>query len=298
MLSADDLQVRCSVRKAKNADTKEFSEPEDMTCTMRTWHGPKSQDAELLLKPVEQQRTMSAMRSRADELSPVVISKRFASFGEGRNHPKMEQQETTQNSIGSVKLSLAEIMIVEQKGQELDNPTIDITTLSSGYYEFTLNENGRAILLAFLKANLPKERIIRCNTQIQRTKSDVSKYSCSTMGNKTLDVEALTSNKLAERIENETMSEKLGSKVGRAFSSILEMVECSCISCGGSGSSVHPQPDADKKNKSKKALSPSDTKENQPKAKQRKTTDKKTGSSSLEDCGFSVESEPQMELVQ
>jgi hypothetical protein len=116
---------------------------------------------------------------------------------------------------------LAEILIVEKKGQELSDPTIHITTVSSGYYEFTMNENGRVILLAFLQANLPKERI-RGGCTLQRTKSDVSKYSCSTTGNKTLDVEALTSNKLAERIENETMSEKLGAKVGRAFSSIFE----------------------------------------------------------------------------
>ncbi|KAL3937845.1 MAG: hypothetical protein SGBAC_007126 [Bacillariaceae sp.] len=257
---------------------------------MRVWHGPKkSQNAELLLKPVEQ-RTHSAMRSRADELSPVMISKRFASFGEGRNRFQMEQEQTTTNntSIGKVKLSLAEIMIVEKKGQDLEGPTIDITTLSSGYYELTLNENGRVILMAFLKANLPKERF-RGGCTLQRTKSDVSKYSCSTLGNKTLDVEALTSNKLAERIENETMSEKLGSKVGRAFSSILEMVECSCISCGGSGSSVHPEPVL---KKPKKTLSP-ETKENQPRGNQRSSGKRL----SLEDCGFSVESDPKMELV-
>ncbi|CAJ1961327.1 unnamed protein product [Cylindrotheca closterium] len=290
MLSADDFQVRCTVRKAINNedDDKEFSEPEDMTCTMRVWHGPKksSQDAELLLKPVEQ-RTMSAMRSRADELSPVLVNKRFSSFGEGRNNRfQMEQEQLSQaSSIGTVKLPLQEILIVEKKGQELSDPTIHIFTVSSGCYEFTLNENGRAILLAFLQANLPKERI-RGGFTLQRTKSDVSRYSCSTIGNKTLDVEALTSNKVAERIESETMSEKLGTKVGRAFSSILEMVECSCISCGGSSSSsVHPEPI--------KPLSPSDTKENKPKAKKMKTA-KKTN---LEDCGFSVESEPKMELV-
>lgn len=67
------------------------------------------------------------------------------------------------------------------------------------------------------------------------------------------------------------------------------VVECSCISCGGSGSSVHPEPVL---KKSKKTLSP-ETKENQPRANQRSSGKK----SSLEDCGFSVESDPKLELV-
>jgi len=152
MLSADDVQVRCSVRKAKDADTKEFSESEDMTCTMRKWHGKKKEEsAELLLKPI-QRRTMSAMRSRADELPPVQMPKRFSSFGEGRNRfhndlTNLEQEQVT-DTIGNIKLSLNEIMVVEKMGQDLDD-TIQITTLSSGHFELSTNENGRAILMAF-----------------------------------------------------------------------------------------------------------------------------------------------------
>jgi len=143
-------------------------------------------------------------------------------------------------------------------------------------------------LWPFFKANLPLEKIRE--GIISRTKSDVSKFSCSTTGNKTLDVEALTSNKVAERIENETLSEKIGTKVARAFSSIFELVECTCISCGGSGSSsVHPEPAL------KKAASPSDTKENQPQSPNQKESHQEK--SSLEDCGFSLEPEPKMELV-
>ena len=71
---------------------------------------------------------------------------------------------------------------------------------------------------------------------------------------------------------------------------LRSVVECSCISCGGSSSSsVHPEPVL----KKKKMTLATDTKENQPQSP------KKAQTSGLDDCGFSLEPEPtpKMEFV-
>ena len=78
--------------------------------------------------------------------------------------------------------------------------------------------------------------------------------------------------------------------IGLTFCLFRSVVECSCISCGGSSSSsVHPEPVL----KKKKMTLATDTKENQPQSP------KKAQTSGLDDCGFSLEPEPtpKMEFV-
>lgn len=217
---------------------KNFSEPEDMMCTMRIWHGTKrgfplkktlssgnkhfqsnknqqSGCSEILLKPI--QRHPSAVRNtcRSEEFQSLQVSKRFASFGSAGEPNRFKMQQSQASSIGNVKLPISDIMIVDMRGDS-NSHTINLTTMSLGYYEFTMNRNGQEILLAFLKANLPNERIMGC---VPRSRSDLSHGTSSTNGNKSFDVEALTSNKMTERIENETLSEKVRRKVSRAFAS-------------------------------------------------------------------------------
>jgi hypothetical protein len=239
-----------SVRRADLQIKKKFSEPEDMMCTMRIWHGNKrgfpmkktlssgnkhfqsnkSQQAgcsEILLKPIQRHPSVSRSTCRSDEFASLPVSKRFASFGSvgETNRFQMQQSQTSSISIGNVKLPISDIMIVNMHGDS-NSHTINLTTMSLGYFEFTMNRNGQEILLAFLKANLPIERIMGC---VPRSRSDVSHGTTSTSGNKSFDVEALTSNKIKNRIENETLSEKVRRKVSRAFASIEDCkYSCAC----------------------------------------------------------------------
>jgi hypothetical protein len=231
---------------------KNFSEPEDVMCTMRIWHGNKrgfpmkktlssgnkhfqsnkSQQAgcsEILIKPIQRHPSAARSNCRSEEFASLQVSKRFASFGSvgETNRFQMQQSQQSQtSSIGNVKLPISDIMIVDMHGDS-NSHTINLTTMSLGYYEFTMNRNGQEILLAFLKANLPIERIMGC---VPRSRSDVSHGTTSTSGNKSFDVEALTSNKMTERIENETLSERVRRKVSRAFASIEDCkYSCSCF---------------------------------------------------------------------
>eukprot|EP00980_Cylindrotheca_fusiformis_P026944 scaffold18138_cov128-Cylindrotheca_fusiformis.AAC.10 len=307
MLSADDVQIRCSIRKAGVDSKKKFSEPEDMMCTMRIWHGSKTgfpmkkalssgnqkfpsnknQQAgcsEILLKPIQRHPSAARTSNRSDEFQSLRVSKRFASFGSvgEPNRFQMQQSEPT-SAIGNVKLLVPDIVVVDMHGNSKSH-TINLTTMSQGYYEFTMNRNGQEILLAFLKANLPKDRIMGC---VPRSRSDVSHNTSSTSGNKSFDVEKLTTNKMTERIENETLVEKVRRKVSRAFASLEDlgtsMTECACH-CGG-GSTVTPQPSIERRDSPPQAVS--EEKADPLVASARKAT--------VYDCGLSVESEPEME---
>jgi hypothetical protein len=142
------------------------------------------------------------------------MSKRFSSFGSGLSKFQMQEQQQSPG-LGNINFPISEIMIVDIPGDSHSLIT-NLTTMSHGYFEFTmLNRNGQEILLAFLKANLPNERIMGCSP---RSPSDMS-YATS---NASVDVEAFTENRMTERIKNETLSEKVRRKVGRAFASIEE----------------------------------------------------------------------------
>lgn len=211
-----------------------------MTCIMRIWHdsgkplkktrssGNAAFDAytqgkggghcELILTPI--QRHPSAARSTSrTRISPddgLQMSRRFQSFGSsGASDKKYRMDQTENKSMGKIKIPISDILVVE-KGDSSAHVT-NLTTMSNGYFEFTMmNRNGQEILLAFLKANLPGERLVQ---GLSRSRSDVSH---STASSKSVDVEAFTASRITERIKNETFPERVRRKVGRALKSVEE----------------------------------------------------------------------------
>lgn len=117
-----------------------------------------------------------------------------------------------------ITIPVSDILVVDMVGDE-NSHVCNITTVSSGFYEFSLeNRNGQDMLLAFLKNALPKERFMK--GEIQPEERLVPEDTVSK--DPSFDVEAFTAKNMTERIQNETISEKLRRKVGRVFSSFEE----------------------------------------------------------------------------
>lgn len=175
--------------------------------------------------------------------NPITLSKRFASFGSANapdsfnnntNASNTERQQPPKpKTLGIVTIPIADIMVVDMYGAG-DSHRANITTMSFGYFEFTLeSRNGQQVLLAFLKASVPKERVMDGQGYgIPRTPSQTSASTRS------FDVEAFTASRMAERLESESFSEKLRRRVVKVVSSIEEskfrlpiaIGVCSCAS--------------------------------------------------------------------
>ena len=188
----------------------------------------------------------------------LVMSQRFQSFGSSGGggggaaagstsnrkyqlSTSGDKNDTDSSFIGNVRIPISDIMIVDdnnnhsstttssQKQQQQRQYVTNLTTMSHGYYELTMmNQNGQEILLAFLKANLPNERILINNSAsgsngrggIGRSRSDVSHSTSSST--KSVDAEVFLATRITEKIQNETLSERVRRKFGRAFKSVEE----------------------------------------------------------------------------
>jgi hypothetical protein len=221
-----------------------------MMCTMRIWHKTntpgrnaltkpatisksrsfgsptydrtmKTQEAELILSSIH--NPMMVHGCRSGELGdPVRMSRRFESFGSSEaRKPKQRhnpQMAIGKRRLGNVTIPISDIMVVDMYGDGECHRT-NITTMTNGYFEFTMeNRNGQEVLLAFLRASLPKERIM--DGPIRRSNSDLSQNTANTA--KSFDVEAFTASRMSERLQRESFSEKLRRKVGRVMSSLEE----------------------------------------------------------------------------
>jgi hypothetical protein len=180
-------------------------------------HGP-----EILLNPLHNRMSVNACCS--GELGdPIQLSQRFTSFGSGDNGSRHGSRRSPKRDgrkrLGDMTIPVGDIMVVDMYGHR-DSHRTNITTQSHGFFEFTLeSRNGQEVLLAFLKAGLPKERVM--DGQIPRSPSGFSQATHST-GSRSFDVEAFTASRMAERIRHETFSEKLHRKVRRVVSSLEE----------------------------------------------------------------------------
>jgi hypothetical protein len=184
------------------------------------------QGTELLLSPVELVMSVHGCCS-GDLGNPISMSQRFTSFGSGdrsgdrsgEGSRRSSRQKEATRLLGDVIVPVSDIMVVDMYGNGESHRT-NITTMSFGFFEFTLeSRNGQEVLLAFLKASLPKERVMEGS--IPRSPSSFSQHTAST-GSKSFDVEAFTASRMAERMSNESFSEKLRRKVGRVVSSFEE----------------------------------------------------------------------------
>lgn len=212
---------------------------------------------ELVLTPIESP-VMDHACCSSEFTDPITMSERFASFGSGsadkkggagggpqhrsssrtRSRPRTRRSSTplggaptssltmrtmSPKALSNVTFPISDIMLVDMFGRGRSHQC-NLTTLSSGYFEFTMeNRNGQDILLAFLTANLPKERVMETLMSRHRTGSELSsRTGQSERSGKSFDVEAFTAKRMSERVSNETISEKLRRKVVRVFSSFEE----------------------------------------------------------------------------
>ena len=151
--------------------------------------------------------------------NPISFSKRFASFGSSGAplQPQNAVQKPKLASMGKVAIPMHNILAVEPSHEAYR--TI-LTVKEKGLFEVSLeSRNGMDILLAFLRARLPHERIMDDNASLAKSQSSMSQTSRST---KSFDVEAFTASRMAERIQHETLAEKMRRKVGKLVSSLEE----------------------------------------------------------------------------
>lgn len=173
--------------------------------------------------------------------TPRLLSQRFTSVGstsfEGpvRRYSLSTDMMPTRR-IGNVTMSVKDIMMVDVHGSARKDDTndtnnkksshhrINIVTSSSGVYEFSMDSaNGRELLLAFLKANLPKDRI---NDQQQMPRSPSNLTLNTSHSNRSYDVEAFTATRMSERLKSESIGEKVQRRVHRLVSSFEECEFC------------------------------------------------------------------------
>ena len=190
-------------------------------------HGPE------LVLALNEAPSMIHSCCSGDFAEPISLSERFTSFGSG-NVDKNGSRSTSRQrprlmtpvpiSIrtevsGEITVPVSDILVLDVCGGSNEHQC-NITTSLRVHYELTMeNQNGQDMLEAFLRARLPKDRVVEAISK--RTGSQLSKHSGSTTA-RSFDVEAFTAVRMAERMENETMSEKLRRKVVKVFSSIEE----------------------------------------------------------------------------
>lgn len=240
------------VRHSEKASHRCMSEQQEMVCTMRVWHKTNMPAASAVVKKVpitharsfdfsphrkkpvkhgpelvltsNQSPVMVPVTSLGHFSEPLSTSRRLGSGNMARRSSSRQRTRNmdTMNSttvLRDFSVPVVDIMVVDMFGRG-DSHQCNITTMSHGYFELTMeNRNGQDILMAFLNANLPKERVM--GGMRKRTNSELSSDTKST-GTASFDVEAFTATRMTERIKRETMSEKLRRKVVRVFSSFEE----------------------------------------------------------------------------
>lgn len=98
-----------------------------------------------------------------------------------------------------------------------------VTTASSGFYELNMdNMNGQMVLTAFLKANLPKNKLNEDVRQLYGLPRCPSNVTENTQSTKSFDVEAFTASRMTERLQRESVAEKVQQRIHRLVTSLEE----------------------------------------------------------------------------
>jgi hypothetical protein len=201
---------------------------------------------ELILTPctnplLEQLHHNNSMCGCDDLENPMVFSERFTSFGSversnvrvssySKSSTTKDRQQPSKSSplLDTVTIPVKEIMIVNADKNTAGNNSnhrIHITTIHSGLFECTMeNTNGELILMAFLRANLPKDKVVEDGIsgygRLPRSPSNTTQSTNST--NKSFDVEAFTASRMAERLQSESITEKVQRRIYRLVTSLEE----------------------------------------------------------------------------
>ncbi|GAX16475.1 hypothetical protein FisN_19Lh055 [Fistulifera solaris] len=218
---AQDVTVRCRVRRSQSVLNESYEAPQNMICTLRNWehrhafstlmtshHRTHLDGPELLLTP-----ELASIR----DVSPL-------------RHSGMRPERPPPAPFS---IPIYDILVVETlnnhryRARNNNNNQLIITTRSFGVFELNCESlNGHDILLAFLHASLPPERILDGdgNSHIRPSISTVS--SC-------LDMDHFTAQKVRERGENETWPEKWSRRMGKVVHSLHEisLTLCDASAC-------------------------------------------------------------------
>jgi hypothetical protein len=131
-------------------------------------------------------------------------------------------------SIGTVTIPLRDILLasaLDNSGSKNTNSPphqTTVTTVSAGYYELTMdNLNGQLVLMAFLRANLPKTKLCDLNENLGLPRSP-SNMTQTTHSTKSFDVEAFTATRMTERLQRESVAEKVQRRIHRIVTSLEE----------------------------------------------------------------------------
>jgi hypothetical protein len=156
---------------------------------------------------------------------------------QGRQVQPVNEAEEKKDGHGqrrrsSYSVPINDIVVVEtctaRKGATAHR--IQVTTLSLGYFDFDcISRNGHDILLAFLQACVPVERILDglITDGVPGIRLSSSTTSCFD-NDMDLDVDALTAQHLQGQADRETWMEKMSRRTGKVVSSLSELSETFC----------------------------------------------------------------------
>ena len=235
-------------------------EPLEMTCTMRHWdkaspkflsrrslasvspHNTTNTGPELLLTPVQDMLPPTAVRTRSSQnimsgagnsASPLRRRSSFRTSGANGSSSSMRQLAP----VSVIILPLADLVLADVQNSKRE---FAWTTGSHGSWRIEgLDQNAFDILLAFLRARMPPERIVYqvvADDDVQNPKTPRSRNSSSNNNNphsipqssssvassSCLDVDMLTAAHLKGRASQETLSEKMSRRVSHVLAAISD----------------------------------------------------------------------------
>mmetsp|Transcript_12671 Transcript_12671/g.18622 ORF Transcript_12671/g.18622 Transcript_12671/m.18622 type:complete len:309 (+) Transcript_12671:111-1037(+) len=260
-LAADDVSVKCRVRRSATASNPSFDDFVDMTCTMRNWKPTSTRSGinttiaesddgpELLLKPLltladtlmaesplhlsdndksnPSSRNSSRTRGSSRSISRASSTSRRRKWSDMYEDNKEAEREEKKD-LSPYSIPLSDIVVVDAS-----RPFTNITTRCMGYFEFTFStQNAHDVLLAFLSNSLPAERIAFGDPTASHDQEDDSI---------SFDVEALTATRLKETVQSETMGQKMRRKMVFFASRLSEMSALAdCSLCEYNSAAVSP----------------------------------------------------------
>lgn len=231
------------VRRSPYSQNPEFEDAREMTVIMRNWqpkqkrsvvlpvlnhtndastlqmiHGDYHQGPELLLRAVNVSNgSLSQMDGANNNSRRFSEGRSFGSHGSQLRARQHVWNSTTERQESPPKrplpmqytIPLSNVVVADFFNVHL----LHLTTQSHGYFEFSfLSKNARDTMVAFLTASLPPERILSCSSGAASATrhQEEDKWNAPICS---FDVETLTNRRIQERVEQETLSEKLKRKV-------------------------------------------------------------------------------------
>lgn len=176
-------------------------------------------------------RNPSAPRSRRGSRTKMWSAEELAQVPPHPPQMRQRQPDVEVPEIQSFVVPLSDIVVVDIYAPDpssnalfRNNDRMNVTTMNNGYYEFYFQtQMSYDILLAFLRANLAAERITDGagnNTSIDNGYIQPQLSRCCS--GELFDAETLTARRMKERVQTESISEKLRRKAAHVATRIGE----------------------------------------------------------------------------